>query len=225
MAQYELTFRSFQSFVNATHYETTANRKDSALVFQKGAWHIAAGYHWQRPGFKQRDHMPVVCVSHEDAEAFIAWLNQATSDELHRNFGPNARYALPTEAQWKYTFHTESEHKTSFVDKPSEIVKYGNLPDQRAITEIDIPPGNIHSDNISSEYIFIYTASVGRFAPSPWGIYDLHGNVREWCTSGHEPSQGVACGSGWSDTVAAACGGVRSPKRRHTVKRMSVFDW
>ncbi len=219
MAQYELTLRTFLSFVNTTHYQTTATEKQSATVFQKGEWHIAGGYDWQHPGFEQRDHMPVVCVSRQDAEAFVTWLNRVASDELYKNFGPNARYALPTVAQWQYVFSAGGESHTSFAAKPSEIVKYGNLLDHGAIQTVGIPADKVKIDDILGDDLFAYTSPVGRFAPSPWGIYDLYGNVREWCTAGQGGSQCVISGSGWSDTVAEA--GQRRPQLADATCRQS----
>ena len=86
MSAHEVTVRQFRMFVEATGYETDAERLD-------GAWRASSrdslrtpGLTWRNPGFEQSDDHPVVNVSWNDAQAFAKWMGGR----------------LPTEAEWAY---------------------------------------------------------------------------------------------------------------------------
>ncbi|MCP4024000.1 MAG: SUMF1/EgtB/PvdO family nonheme iron enzyme [Desulfobacteraceae bacterium] len=102
--------------------------------------------------FKRGSRYPVENVSFEDVDAFIQRLN---------SLGPNS-YLLPTEAQWEYACRNMGM-KINFPDKDASDALYENC-------------GNCDSGPYKNE-----TAPVGSFVSNDLGLYDMAGNVREWC--------------------------------------------
>jgi formylglycine-generating enzyme required for sulfatase activity len=104
-------------------------------------------------GFKGSRH-PVDMVSWEDAQEFIRRLNAMTAEQ-----SAGRKYRLPTEAEWEYACRAGSKTAYSFGDDPSAWGKYGWIGDNSAAQ----------------------THQVGEKQPNPWGLYDMHGNVLEFC--------------------------------------------
>ena len=117
---------------------------------------------------------PAVCVSWNDAEAFIAWLAAQTGKT----------YRLPTEAEWEYAARAGSTTKYHFGNSESQLCRYGNHAD----SSTDFSWRNkACSDGVGKR-----TATVGRYQPNSYGLYDVHGNVWEWVAD---------C---WNDSYAGA---------------------
>ncbi len=101
---------------------------------------------------------PVESVSWEGAQAFIKKLNDR---------GGDYEYRLPTEAQWEYACRARTETAYNWGNE-SDCTKanYGN---GLFFSECkDVNPGK--------------TVEVGSYPPNFWGLYDMHGNVWEWCS-------------------------------------------
>lgn len=95
MQKTPVTVAQFQAFVEATSYRTDAERMGSAWTWdeQTGQMDELKGVHWRDPGFTQEASCPVVCITWNDAQAFVKWLNRVD---------PGKGYRLPTEAEWEY---------------------------------------------------------------------------------------------------------------------------
>ena len=106
--------------------------------------------------------MPVGYISWKDAKTFCDTLNTKYSNQLPEGY----RFDLPTEAQWEYACRagttTSLNNGTNIKDTSS---KSSNLD------EIGWYDGNSNDS----------TQKVGQKKPNAWGIYDMHGNVQEWC--------------------------------------------
>jgi len=114
------------------------------------------------------DH-PVVNVSWYDAVRFCNWLSErekrtkcytGSGDSITCDFQADG-YRLPTEAEWEYACRAGTTAKFSFGNHEAELHKYGNY--------------NGTKDGYEK------TAPVRSFEPNPWKLYDMHGNVWEWC--------------------------------------------
>ncbi len=104
---------------------------------------------------------PVETVSWRDAQEFIRKFNQMD----HHN-----EYRLPTEAEWEYACRAGSTMRYAWGNEADcRKANYGN---SRLASECkNINPGK--------------PAPVGSYQANPWGLYDMHGNVWEWCADGY----------------------------------------
>jgi formylglycine-generating enzyme required for sulfatase activity len=164
-----VTVGQFRRFVEASGYETEAESSGlgaSGLVGRE--WKQDKRITWRNPGFKQGENHPVVCVSHNDAVAFLAWLNDEET-------GSGWTYRLPTEAEWEYACRAGTVGLYGGSDDPESLVLIANVADASFKKKYPRYLG------IQGDDGYVYTAPVGSFAPNAWGLYDLLGNVWEWC--------------------------------------------
>jgi sulfatase modifying factor 1 len=181
IAIYETTNRQFAAFIAATGYRTDAERRHDALVFEPGLpefrWIEDSTACWRYPNGITRgdisnrmDH-PVTCISYSDILVYCRW----------------AKVRLPTLEEWEIACRAGTSTDYFFGDDDSTIGRYAN-----------IWHGKDHLSADSSDG-YMYTAPVGSFAPNPWGLYDMYGNVFEFCSGKLDPHE--------SSTLAHARGG------------------
>lgn len=164
MGKYEVTRGEFQKFVNSDGYKTDAEEEGFSWVYT-GRWERRQGYNWHEVGFDQDDRHPVVNVSWKDANAMADWLSRHSRGE----------FRLPTEAEWEYACRAGTTAVRYWGDNPDEACTYANVADRDTLTEF--PAWTVHNCKDG----FIYTAPVGTFKPNDFGLYDMLGNVWEWC--------------------------------------------
>jgi formylglycine-generating enzyme required for sulfatase activity len=194
MDVHEVSNREFMKFVNQSGYITVAERpidweelkkqlplgtpKPADEVLQPGSmifypttgpvpmdnpsqwWHWVIGANWKNPeGPKSNinnkmDH-PVVHVSYEDANAYAKWAGKR----------------LPTESEWEWAAR-------GGLDDP--IYPWGNEPVKKAISKANFWQGMFPYED-RGEDGFTGTSPVMSFASNGYGLYDMAGNVWEWC--------------------------------------------
>lgn len=175
LAKRPVTVGDFRRFVEATGYKTTAEQKGVARGLDaNGAWIDAPGLNWQEPGFQQTSKNPVVCVSYYDAVAYVNWLNATCADEPA--LGGKPRYVLPTESEWEYAARAGSTTEFFWGDDAADGAKYLNAADESGSST-----GRKWTAAFPFNDGFVASSPVGSFEPNAWGLYDMLGNVWEWC--------------------------------------------
>lgn len=195
----EVTNGQFREFVNATHYLTTAERAPTveeilaqsppgtpappaellvpgSLVFTPPDhatplddltrwWSWTPGANWQHPegpasDLVGRDDHPVVQVCWDDAVAYANW----------------AKKRLPTEAEWEFAARGGLRGKTNV---------WGNDPPDPEKPQLNMWQGEFPHRNAMLDG-YRLTAPVKSFPPNGYGLYDMAGNVWEWCSDWYD---------------------------------------
>ncbi|MDR3334599.1 MAG: SUMF1/EgtB/PvdO family nonheme iron enzyme [Treponema sp.] len=183
MGKYEVTVGEFRQFVNATGYKTTAETSGGGYVWTGSAWETKADANWKNPYFTQSDNHPVVLMSWYDVVNYCNWRSQRESltsvytiNGTNVTWNRNANgYRLPTEAEWEYACRAGTTTAYNSGATAESLVGKANVAD---LTAKEKNP-NWTIVNIRDGYV--NTAPVGSFASNSWGLYDMHGNVWEWC--------------------------------------------
>lgn len=101
-----------------------------------------------------------------------------TKDELSKGRLPVGwEYNLPSEEQWEYAARGGTTTTYSFGNDPEQLPKYANFADKSMFDTKGIYTNHAHRSLVDGEPGI---ARVGQFAPNPWGLHDIHGNLSEW---------------------------------------------
>lgn len=146
---------------------------------------------WQQvmgnnPSFHKGERLPVETVSWNDAQEFIRKLN-AANDGYH--------YGLPTEAEWEYASRAGTTTNYYWGDDVNQACRYANVIDQTNQDKYKVSSGIVAECRDG----YAETSPVGSFQPNAWGLYDVAGNVLEWCKDWYHPNYDNAPidGSAW----------------------------
>jgi len=194
MDETEVTNAQFKKFIDETGYITTAERKinwdeiksalppgtpkpndsllePASLVFKEyetknlndysNWWSLVRNANWRQPfgpdsNITGKENYPVVHVSWEDAQAYCEWAGKR----------------LPTEAEFEYA---------SRGGKLNNIYSWGNEKIDVKEIKANSWNGSFPSKNTVLDK-FYYSAPVKSFSPNGYGLYDMGGNVWEWCS-------------------------------------------
>jgi formylglycine-generating enzyme required for sulfatase activity/predicted Ser/Thr protein kinase len=156
------------------------------------AFVAATGRLLGKPKFEQGPTHPAVMVSWDDAKAFCAWL----TEEERRAGTLNAaqEYRLPTDLEWSAAVGLENESGSTPQERNRKIVNVFPWGTQWPRPR---DSGNYAGQGLDN---FTNTSPVGSFAPNRFGLYDMGGNVPQWCEDFYDGQSGnrVLRGAGWN---------------------------
>jgi formylglycine-generating enzyme required for sulfatase activity len=167
MGKYEVTWQQYELWGMKIDRKRRAALKDAAASeFDKTADALAnptSPYSDMSFGMG-KDGFPAVCMTQFAAKMYCKWLSAKTGHY----------YRLPTEAEWEYACRAGTDTAYSFGDDPEKLKSYGWYGES--------DDGSV-SGNSNGKY-----RKVGLKKPNPWRLYDMHGNVAEWCLDQYSPT-------------------------------------
>ena len=177
---HEVTRGEWRRFVDEAGHSTG----DSCWTYESGEWKEDSGRSWRTPGYSQTDAHPVVCVSWENAKAYVRWLSSETGEG----------YRLLSESEWEYVARAGGRTARYWGDLETGQCRHGNGADASAKRKYS------GWTVASCDDGHVYTAPVGSFEANGFGLHDVLGNVWEWVEDcWHESYAGApADGSAWT---------------------------
>ncbi len=168
LGKYEVTVGQFRAFVKDSGYKTDAEMGDGGIGYNALAktWVKSKEYTWKNPGFPQTDQYPVVNMSWNDADAFCTWLRKKSGRDVR----------LPSEAEWEYSCRAGTATRFSCGENDQTLKAVANIADA---SFQQMFPAGFWAQKWNDGFPF--TAPVGQFQANAFGLYDMHGNVLEWC--------------------------------------------
>ena len=167
-----VTVKDFRTFVNDNNYITEAENFGNGIVYNDSTdiWQLVDGANWEFPFGKLEsialDDHPVTQVSWNDALAYCKCYNKT----------------LPSEVQWEYAASERGQKKNQLFYWGNDLVVNNNYMCNTWATG--------YPNTIGYEDGFKYTSPISYFTANSLGIYDMAGNVWEWCYNWHLPYEG-----------------------------------
>lgn len=177
LGKHPVTRAEFLAFSHATgrqpgHSCWHVTRQDNvtSLSFQD-----RQGLNWREPSFAQTGTEPVICVSWDDAQAYVAWLARETGQA----------YRLPSEAEWEYAARAGTRGPRWWAGGLSDACANANVRENSVAGFYNFVPNSTYfpcSDG------FAHTSPAGSFPANSFGLHDVLGNVWQWTADCWNPT-------------------------------------
>ncbi len=207
---WETRVQDFEAFVNAMKHDATREY----IEFGADGWKKVVGHNWKNPGFPQTENHPVCGINWYDAQKFCQWLTE--KERKAGRLTEKQSYRLPTEAEWDIAVGTGRYPWGDEWPLPAQAGNYAGL-------EV-LADGNWNQEGpnvVLKDFSDAYprTSPVGSFAASKTGLYDLGGNVWEWCqdaddTQGKRIQRGACWHNGNPTTLESTYRSAKDPAAR-----------
>ncbi len=202
---HEVTVAEYERFV------TDSGRSGGGPCWttENGDYEERPGRSWRNPGYAQTGAHPVVCVSWEEAQAYVSWLSGKTGKP----------YRLPSESEWEYAAGAGSTTWRHWGDGEDGQCGYANGADRP-----NLGYGVFCDDGHAK------TSPAGSYRPNGFGLHDTLGNAMEWtedCWNENHagaPSDGSARQSGNCSMRAVRGGSWGHPPHRLRTAYRDAWD-
>ena len=167
-----ITVEDFRKFVNESNYTTEAEKFGNAIVYDDSIdiWHLVEGANWEFPLGKFKsiasNNHPVTQVSWNDALAYCKYYDKT----------------LASEVQWEYAASERGQKKNQLFYWGNDLVVNNQYMCNTWASG--------YPDTIGFQDGFKYTSPIGYYQANSLGIFDMAGNVWEWCYNWHLPYEG-----------------------------------
>lgn len=154
------------------------------------------GRDWPQPSFTQTENDPAVDVSWDDAKAFCDWLTK--KEQAEGKLAPTKCYRLPTDTEWSKAVGLDESAGGMPKDKDAKI---------KAVypwgTQWPPPKGSGNYAEPLTHDGYANTSPVGSFDANKYGLYDMGGNVWQWCGDKYddEHDDRVLRGASWGSAA------------------------
>ncbi|WP_439486887.1 formylglycine-generating enzyme family protein [Blastomonas fulva] len=182
MGRTEVTRGQYGAFVEATGHPAapTCGVHDA----KADTWSPQPGYDWTRPGFDQDDSHPVVCISFDDASAYVRWLSEKTGKA----------YRIPSDAEWEYAARGGTSTPWYWGEAPDKGCALANLLSAGTAGRLGWPKSIGQTFVCTSGRSF--TVPVAQYPANPFGLFDVVGNAFEWAADCNTPDNSTAASDG-----------------------------
>jgi len=182
VSRLEITRGQYDAFSKATGRPAGVNCYTDRG--RQGVWTPDPKGTWRDPGYAQTDEHPAVCLTWDDAKAYVAWLNTRTG----------GGYRLLSEAEWEYAARAGTTSPFPWGADPNSGCAHMNGADAGAKSTYGDWTTSTCADGA------LHTSVAGSYRPNAFGLNDMIGNVWEWVEDCYEQSFDMAPTDGRANT-------------------------
>lgn len=155
VGRFEITVGQFREFLSETKIKA---KRGCVSPWVRGIFDAKSRFSFEQPGFNQKDNEPAVCISWEDAQAYIAWLSKRTGHS----------YRLLSEAEWEYVARAGTETPYWWGGEiTTENANFISVHKEKDLSDPNAIQGSL-------------TVPVDSFSTNNFGLFNTLGNASEW---------------------------------------------